>query len=212
MASGTGSNAEKLALTAQKQQFNLKGLICDREKAPVLRRMEHLKVPHWAIPLPPRLEGNLAKRKKKHSQSIVELIKRESKGEDVWIFLAGYQRLLSGYFLQHFFDQELKVNRVVNIHPSLLPKYPGLDSYRQTFLAKEKEGGCTVHFVDEGMDTGPVIVQRSFKRRPQITLEEFKKEGLALEHLVYPAVLQTIMSGQFSLDENFNFTSSQEIP
>ncbi len=211
MASGTGSNAEKLAEVALENQWELKGLICDREKAPVLEKMERLGVRYWVVPFPHKEEGVLLERRKAHCDLVVELISElVNPEEEIWLFLAGYQRLLSPEFLQKFFDKDLRVNRVINIHPSLLPLFPGRDGYGEAYRAQVNESGCTVHFVDEGMDTGPIIVQMKFQCNPKDSLEEFKAQGLALEHKVYPRVLKAVMSKQFYLDKELNFFFTEE--
>ena len=185
MASGSGSNAEHLAKTAIKNQLALKGLICDQKGAFVLRRMERLGIPSWVLLFP-------------NEEQILHLIEEKvSEGEKVWIFLAGYRRLLSSEFLKYFYDPLKGVNRVVNIHPSLLPLFKGLGAYEKAFSAGVKESGCTVHFVDEGMDTGRIIVQEKFNWDTQGSgerdLEAFKRRGLELEHKIYPEVLKKLL-------------------
>ena len=194
LASGQGSNAEALAKKALERGFDLKGLICDRIDAPVLARMQRLGVPHWYLPF--------STHRQQHETSMLELIRKHCAGNDhIWIFLAGYKRLLTNHFLRAFYDSELKINRVVNIHPSLLPDFPGLNAYEKAHRAKVWHSGCTVHFVDEGMDTGPIIAQEKFEAKPDCSLEEFKARGLALEHQVYPKIFSEIMSGQFRLEK-----------
>jgi phosphoribosylglycinamide formyltransferase-1 len=93
----------------------------------------------------------------------------------------------------------LKLNRVVNIHPSLLPSFPGKNGYGDAFDYGVKVSGVTVHFVDDGIDTGPILLQESFVRDSNDTLESFKTKGLELEHLIYPKALDMIMNDQIEV-------------
>ncbi len=99
------------------------------------------------------------------------------------VCLAGYMRLLSPHFIQAF------AGRILNIHPSLLPAFPGLDAQSQAFAARVKTTGCTVHFVDEGLDTGPVIAQAQVPVLPADTVESLSARILQQEHLLYPRAL-----------------------
>lgn len=108
-----------------------------------------------------------------------------------YLVLAGYMRLLSPDFLRHFKSEHGHYN-VINIHPSLLPAFPGTDSYKQAFDYGVKVGGVTVHLIDESMDKGIIIAQEPFPRFPDDTLETFTQRGLSVEHSLYPAVLQQI--------------------
>jgi phosphoribosylglycinamide formyltransferase-1 len=113
-----------------------------------------------------------------------------------WIFLAGYMRILTAHFLKSFHDKELNACRVINIHPSLLPEFPGKDGYGDAFHSGAQVSGISIHFVDEGVDTGPIILQGKFERQLNDTLEDFKKRGLQLEHQLYPQVLDNVLNGK----------------
>ncbi len=102
------------------------------------------------------------------------------------ICLAGFLRLLKRPLLDAF------PNRILNIHPSLLPAYPGLESWKQALDAGEKEAGCTVHFVDAGMDTGPVILQESVPILSDDTAEVLHARIQGIEHLLYPAAIRKV--------------------
>lgn len=108
-----------------------------------------------------------------------------------YLVLAGYMRILSPDFLKHFKAKEGHY-RVINIHPSLLPAFPGTDGYKQAFDYGVKVSGVTVHLIDESMDKGIIIAQEPFPRFPDDTLETFTQRGLSVEHALYPAVLQQI--------------------
>ena len=191
MASGRGSNAKCLAAAAKKFDLNLKGLVCDQKDALVIKEMKDMEVPCWVVPAP---TGPKSEKRFKHEELILEVIKKNvSDTNNLWIFLAGYQRILSHHFLNFFFDDQLGVNRIVNIHPALLPHFPGNRGVEQAYAARADESGCTIHFVDEGVDTGPIIMQKKFKRNDDWDLEEFRKKGLSVEHEIYPRVLKNIM-------------------
>lgn len=99
------------------------------------------------------------------------------------VCLAGFLRLVKRPLLEAF------PCRILNIHPSLLPAYPGLESWKQALDAGEKEAGCTVHFVDEGMDTGPIILQESVSIRSDDTAETLHARIQLAEHRLYPAAI-----------------------
>ncbi len=105
------------------------------------------------------------------------------------LVLAGFMRNLTPYFIDHF-NIDPGFPRIMNIHPALLPAFPGVDGYGDTFRYGCKVGGCTVHFIDYGEDSGPIIGQRSFPIEEGDTLDTVKKKGLALEWLLYPQCIQ----------------------
>jgi phosphoribosylglycinamide formyltransferase-1 len=110
-----------------------------------------------------------------------------------FIVLAGYMRVLTGSFLQAFQDPA-GYFRVINIHPALLPAFKGANGYEDAFNYGVKVSGITIHLVDEEVDHGPILAQRSFPRLADDTLETFKERGLALEHALYPEVLASIVN------------------
>ena len=102
------------------------------------------------------------------------------------ICLAGFMRILSPEFIKKF------KNRILNIHPSILPAFPGLDAQRQAIESGVSHSGCTVHFVDEGVDTGPILVQETVKIKNDDTEETLSKRILAKEHKAYPEAVRLI--------------------
>jgi phosphoribosylglycinamide formyltransferase-1 len=121
----------------------------------------------------------------------------ESREADL-VVLAGYMQLLSAPFVARF------RNRVVNVHPALLPSFPGLDAIGQALAAGVDVTGVTVHFVDEGVDTGPTIAQREVAVPPGVTRDELEVAVHAIEHEVYPEAIRMIAEGRVkspSLDE-----------
>ena len=102
------------------------------------------------------------------------------------ICLAGFMRILSPEFIKKF------KNRILNIHPAILPAFPGLDAQRQAIESGVKYSGCTVHFVDEGVDTGPILVQEVVKIKNDDTAETLSKRILAKEHKAYAKAVKLI--------------------
>ncbi|HEY5977900.1 MAG TPA: phosphoribosylglycinamide formyltransferase [Solirubrobacterales bacterium] len=112
----------------------------------------------------------------------------ESRGAEL-VVLAGYMQLLSPAFVARF------RNRIVNVHPALLPSFPGLDAIGQALEAGVETTGVTVHFVDEGVDTGPVILQREVPIPPGCGREELERAVHAVEHELYPEAIGMIARG-----------------
>jgi phosphoribosylglycinamide formyltransferase-1 len=117
-------------------------------------------------------------------QKIIEIIKNE---QATLICLAGFMRVLSKTFVQQF------KNRIMNIHPSLLPSFPGLKAQKKALDAGVKFGGCTVHFLDEGVDTGPIISQAVVPILDYDTVESLSKRILKEEHRIYPIAIQAFI-------------------
>ena len=117
----------------------------------------------------------------------------ESRDADL-VVLAGYMQLLSAAFVARF------RNRVVNIHPALLPSFPGLDAIGQALAAGVATTGVTVHFVDEGVDTGPVIAQREVPVRADVPRAELEAAVHAVEHQLYPEAIRMIAEGRVRID------------
>ncbi|MBC8030906.1 MAG: phosphoribosylglycinamide formyltransferase [Pyrinomonadaceae bacterium] len=109
------------------------------------------------------------------------------------VCLAGYMRLLSDYFIEAY------RNRILNIHPSLLPAFPGLDPHRQALDAGVKSSGCTVHLVDETLDGGPIIVQRNVPVLPGDTEESLAARILEHEHQLYAEAVELIVTGKIEV-------------
>jgi phosphoribosylglycinamide formyltransferase-1 len=110
------------------------------------------------------------------------------------VCLAGFMRLLSPSFIQAF------RHRILNIHPSLLPAFPGLDAQRQALEYGVKVSGCTVHFVDEGLDSGPIILQAVVPVLDGDTEESLSARILEQEHQIYPKAIQHVLDGQIRIE------------
>ena len=111
-----------------------------------------------------------------------------------WVVLAGFMRILTDDFIQHF------AGRIVNIHPSLLPAFPGLHTHRRALEAGVRIHGCSVHFVTAQLDTGPVIIQAAVPVLPADDEETLAARVLEQEHRIYPQALHWLANGRVSLD------------
>lgn len=117
------------------------------------------------------------------------LAARIAAAEPDWIVLAGFMRILTEAFVMQF------LGRLVNIHPSLLPKFPGLDTHARALAAHETEHGATVHFVTPTVDAGPPIIQGVLRLHPTDDLDAIKARVHALEHRIYPEALRLLVTG-----------------
>ena len=138
-----------------------------------------------------------------HDAAMVEAL--HARGVE-WVCLAGYMRLLSRTFLEAY------PGRILNIHPSLLPAFPGLEAQRQALDHGVRVSGCTVHLVDADLDHGPIVVQRSVAVAPGDTVETLSERILKQEHLAYPEALRLLLTSSWDLEgRKVVFTGSGSI-
>jgi phosphoribosylglycinamide formyltransferase 1 len=109
------------------------------------------------------------------------------------VCLAGYMRILSGHFIREFH------HRILNIHPSLLPAFPGLDAQYQALEHGVRFSGCTVHFVEEGLDSGPIVSQAVVRVLADDTVESLSSRILKEEHRIYPEAIGLVLSGRYAI-------------
>ncbi len=183
LASGRGSNFLAIKEAIQKGRLNAEIclLISDKEKAPALQKASDSGIPTHFID--PRSYQN---REEYEAQIVAELV---AKDIDI-VVLAGYMRLVGKVLLDAY------KMRIVNIHPALLPSFTGLHAQQQALNYGVKFSGCTVHFVDEGMDTGPIITQRVVPVYPDDTEESLSARILVEEHQSYCQALQLLAEGR----------------
>ncbi|MEF3302464.1 phosphoribosylglycinamide formyltransferase [Paenibacillus sp. GYB003] len=188
-ASGSGSNFQAIADAVQTGKLDVEVglLVCDKPEAPVVRRAEAAGVETFAFR--PKQYAS----KQAYETEIVRLL--QEKQIDL-VVLAGYMRIVSGTLLEPY------EGRIVNIHPSLLPSFPGLDAIGQALAHGVKVTGVTVHFVDGGMDTGPIIAQRPVEVAEDDTADTLAAKIHRIEHELYPFVIRGIASGNVSLAED----------
>jgi len=123
-----------------------------------------------------------------------QLIEELRKNRVDLVCLAGYMRILSGHFIREFHQ------RILNIHPSLLPAFPGLDAQHQALEHGAKFSGCTVHFVDEGLDSGPIVSQAVVPVLADDTAESLSARILEEEHRIYPEAIALVLSAQYRIE------------
>jgi phosphoribosylglycinamide formyltransferase 1 len=179
-ASGSGSNFEAIMNSIQKGELDAKVslVVCDKPGAKVIERAAKFGVESLTVS-PKNYENKAAYER--------EIVKHLIDKKIDFIVLAGYMRLIGETLLSQF------KGKIVNIHPSLLPSFPGLDAVGQAFRAGVKVTGVTVHYVDEGMDTGPIIDQAVVLITKSDTIESLEEKIHEVEHKLYPKTLQTII-------------------
>ncbi|MET1176768.1 phosphoribosylglycinamide formyltransferase [Peribacillus simplex] len=178
-ASGNGSNFQSIAeaIKSGKLEAEICLVVCDREDAYVLERAMLENIDSFSFS---------AKNYSNKIEYESEILERLRQYEIEFIILAGYMRLIGPTLLQKYSQ------RIVNIHPSLLPSFPGKDAIGQAFDARVKETGVTVHYVDDGMDTGPVIAQKAVPILEGDTKDILQKRIQEMEHDLYPSVLREL--------------------
>lgn len=188
LLSGRGSNflAIHEAIGRGEVPAEIALVVSSRPEAPGLAKARELGLP--AVCLPHRPGRN---RRAEHEAEVVRALE-EARVE--WICLAGYMRLLSPGFVGRF------RGRILNIHPSLLPAFPGLDAQRQALEYGVKVSGCTVHLVDEGLDSGPIVLQRAVPVADGDTAEALAARILAEEHRAYPEALRRLLTEPWRIE------------
>lgn len=180
LASGNGSNFE--AIATQFQAGLLPGelvfVFSDHHNAYVLERAQRLKVKAYSFEVK-EFENKVA-----YENALLQLLQEK---QIDWIVLAGYMRIVGKTLLSHY------SNRILNIHPALLPSFPGLHGIKDAYKYGVKVTGVTVHFVDNGVDTGPIIAQEPVMILPEDTLETLEEKIHQTEHRMYPKVLRDIL-------------------
>ena len=127
------------------------------------------------------------------------------------LVLAGFMRNLTPYFIDRV-NRDRETPRIMNIHPALLPAFPGIDGYGDTFRYGCKVGGCTVHFIDYGEDTGPIIGQRAFAIAADDTIDSIRKKGLNLEWELYPECIRLFAEGRLkTVRKTFTLNSGRKV-
>ena len=176
--SGTGSNLKNLIQFSKKKKspISIKLIISNNFEAKGLRFSKIYKI-----------EKKIFKFKKKTLDEKRLLTILKNKGINL-ICLAGFMKILSGSFIKSF------KGKILNIHPSLLPKYKGLDTHKRVLINKEKYTGCTVHFVSSKLDAGKIIVQKKIKIKKDDTQKKIAKKVLVEEHKLYPKAILKIFN------------------
>lgn len=182
-ASGSGSNFGAILKAVQSGELkaNVQLLVCDQPNAYAIQRAEEAGVPTFVF----RAKDYFSK--VDYEKEICALL--TEKNIDL-VVLAGYMRLIGPTLLSEF------EGKIINIHPSMLPAFPGKDAIGQALAANVKESGVTVHYVDAGMDTGPIIDQQAVAIDDGETMESLQKKIHEVEHKLYPAVISQLLKDE----------------
>jgi phosphoribosylglycinamide formyltransferase 1 len=186
LLSGRGSNFEAIAanIAAGSLDAEIAVVISNRPEARGLERAAELGLATVCIP-------SKGIDRQEYDRRVVEELRRHNVE---LICLAGFMRLLSGYFIREF------PLRILNIHPSLLPAFPGLDAQHQALEHGVKFSGCTVHFVDENLDSGPIIIQAVVPVLDDDTAEKLSSRILKEEHRIYTEAIRIIQSDHWRIE------------
>ena len=185
--SGSGSGMEALLKHQQTPgcKHTTTVVISDKPNISGLNKAEAHGKSAIVVPLPD--VSNRVERRLIHEQEVSEVL--EDYGVEA-IILSGYMRILTPSFVEQW------AGRILNIHPSLLPDFPGAHAHRDVIAAGASKSGCTVHFVDSGMDTGPIIMQREVEVLPTDDEESLAEKVKKQEHILFPIVIDMFSSGE----------------
>ena len=187
LASGNGTNLQAIFDAIETGQ--IEGRICivisDKPDAYALKRAQKHHIEKQYVDF-----KNFSNREE-YDKKIVSILRE--KNCDL-VVLAGYMKILSPYFINTY------KNKIMNIHPALLPSFPGLHVQKKALDYGAKVSGCTVHFVDEGLDSGPIIIQRAVEIKEDDTEETLTKRILKEEHQIYPRAIQLFAQGSLTIN------------
>ncbi len=189
LISGRGSNFEAIVKTAQKEQWPVKfaGVIANHSVAKGLEFARSQGIPDYVI------EHKEYPSRESFDDALIRKI--DALGADL-VVLAGFMRILTPSFIRHF------EGRLINIHPALLPAFPGLHTHERALEAGVKEHGATVHFVTEGVDEGPIICQASVPVLEEDDSDSLAARVLKAEHLIYPRAVKWFLDRRLRIEGN----------
>ena len=187
--SGRGSNFQAILnhIQSNKLHADVSVVIVNNENAPMKQIAENNGIPVISV------SSQLFPKREDHEKQILEQLENY---EFDLIILAGYMRLLSHSFIERY------TNRILNIHPSLLPSFPGLHAHKQALEYGVKVSGVTVHLVDQSLDGGRILAQRCVPVNNDDTEESLSDRILAEEHEIYAETIQKIVTGEINLGGN----------
>lgn len=187
--SGTGTNMQSLIEKSREDELDVSFIaITDNPRADGINKAESFDVPVYIIP--GMKEG--WKMSRTNDEYVLDLLR----GNNIdYILLAGYMRIISPFFIEQY------NNRIINIHPALLPSFRGKDAQKQAFEHGVKMSGCTVHFVDSGVDTGPIIAQKAVDISQCSSAEEVKNTILPYEHALYYSVFKQLIEKGYHIED-----------
>jgi len=187
LISGRGSNLQSIIDTSKKGEIDaeIAIVISDKKDAYGLVRAKENDIP--ALFLSPKDY----KKREDFDEKVVEEL---NKHKVDLVLLAGFMRIVTSALIEPF------RNRIMNIHPSLLPSFPGLDAQKQALEHGVRFSGCTVHFVEEGMDEGPIIIQAVVPVMDNDTVDSLSERILKYEHKIYPIAVQLFADGRLKVE------------
>lgn len=197
LISGTGTNLQALIDASMHANFKIASVISNNPDAYGLQRAARDGIPTRVV------DNRNFKKRKEFDLALQKVI--DEINPDL-IVLAGFMRILGDEFVQHF------AGRIINIHPSLLPKFPGTQTHERALAAGETEHGASVHFVTEALDGGPVIARDKIKVCKSDTADTLQTRVLEKEHLLYPKVLSWFAAGRLEMKAGKAWLDGEPLP
>ena len=191
LISGNGSNLQSIIDHADKIDLQISAVISNRDNAFGLQRAQSANINTYFV------DSKIFNSRDAFDNELISII---DKLDVELIILAGYMRILSPLFINHF------SGKILNIHPSLLPKYPGLNTHQRAIDACDKEHGATVHFVTEKLDEGPIISQETVQVDTADTEKSLAEKVLEREHILYPKVIHWYTQRRLKLNNEVTAT------
>lgn len=188
LGSGKGSNAEAILEAIGKGTLaaEVALILTDQPAAGILTVASEFGISSFVIDPGEGKRGHLS------DEVLQEMVSQLRSADVEWVILAGFMKILRDPLLSAF------ENQILNLHPSLLPKYPGLNTVKRAIEAGEKETGCTIHLVDGGVDTGKILHQSRVSIEPEDTVESVTAKIHDAEHEAYPTVIGKMIAGEYS--------------
>ena len=196
LISGNGSNLQSIIENADRIDLQISCVISNNKNAFGIKRAESSKIQTYII------EPELFNSKEAFDLELISIINKH--GIEL-IILAGYMRILTPLFISYYFG------KILNIHPSLLPKFPGLNTHQQAIDASEKTHGVSVHFVTDKLDGGPIISQESVCIEVKDTAKKLSDKVLKKEHIIFPKVIHWYTQRRLKLINNTSATLDGKI-
>lgn len=195
LVSGRGSNLESIIHACQKKQIQAKVcvVISNKKEALALEKAKKAGIPAEYI-------QDLKGPKEEYEQKLINCIKQH---RAKLVVLAGFMKIITPFFLKQF------PNKIINIHPSLLPSFPGFHAQKQALDNRAPISGATVHFVDSGCDTGPIILQETVPVLPDDTVESLSARILVKEHQILPKAIDLIAKNKVKVEGRRVIISNQ---
>ena len=187
LCSGRGTNLQSILAAVESGQIPapVGVVLADKPEAKALERAEKAGIPHFCVD----------RKQYADKQAFEEALVKKLREQGVTlVILAGFMRILSPYFVHEF------PGRILNIHPSLLPSFGGAHAHRDVLAYGVKVSGCTIHFVDEGMDSGPIILQTAVPVLDSDDEDTLAARVLAEEHKLYPRAIELFLKGKLKIE------------